>query len=133
MTAGNDDPGGLPREVIDLLVRHVETMEQTEVLLALKRSEGAARADQIARELRISPAAATSALQLFVERGLATYDAATSTFTYAPSSTALGKAVDALAVAYNTRPVTLIKALYARPSTAIQSFADAFRIRKPGE
>jgi hypothetical protein len=33
-------------------------------------------------------------------------------------------------VAYNERPVTLVRLVYQPPSPA-QSFADAFRIRKP--
>lgn len=126
------DPSGLPPEVSDLILRHVESMEQTEILLAMCRADGPRRADEIARELRISPAAVTTALDLFVDRGLVSRDRSTGTYRYAPSTPALKDAVDALLVAYNTRPVTLIKALYARPS-AIQSFADAFRLRKPGE
>jgi hypothetical protein len=30
---------------------------------------------------------------------------------------------------YNQRPVTLVRALYSRPSRPLQSFADAFRLR----
>ncbi len=134
MTSSADEAAGLPQEVTGLLLRHVESMEQTEILLALARSTGPVRADAIARELRISPAPTITALDLFVGRGLAAKDDANSdTYRYAPSTPALALSVEALAVAYNTRPVTLIKALYARPSTALQSFADAFRLRKSGE
>lgn len=42
-------------------------------------------------------------------------------------------AVAQLAVMYNTKPVTLIRAIYERPATPAQSFADAFRIRRPEE
>ena len=37
-------------------------------------------------------------------------------------------AVEEFAATYNARPVTLIRAIYARPSP-LQSFADAFRLR----
>ena len=49
-------------------------------------------------------------------------------------------AVDALAEMYNTKPVTLIRAIYSRPATPppapapapspMQAFADAFRLRR---
>jgi hypothetical protein len=126
------DASGLPQEVSDLLVRHVESMEQTEVLLALARAGTPRRADDIASEVRIDAAAAVAALELFVQRGLVAHDKAAGTYQYAPSTPALARSVTALMLAYDTRPVTLIKALYARPS-AVQSFADAFRLRKPGE
>ena len=133
MTSTPTDPGGLPREVSNLLQRHVESMEQAEVLLTLAKTTGPVRAEDVARELRIETAPVVAALDHLVSCNLAQRDpSAVHAYQYAPGSTELADAVKALAVAYNTRPVTLIKAIYARPS-AIQSFADAFRIRKPGE
>jgi hypothetical protein len=38
--------------------------------------------------------------------------------------------VTQLAKVYNERPVTLIRMIYALKDTKIQSFADAFKIRK---
>lgn len=103
------------------------------MLLALAKTTGPVRADDIARELRIEPAPVLAALDHFVSCHLAKKDSsALNTYHFAPGSTELADAVKALAVAYNTRPVTLVKAIYARPS-AIQSFADAFRLRKQGE
>ena len=125
------DPSGLPGEVTDLLLRHVESMEQTEVLLALSRKSGPVRAGEIARELRISENNVVAAMDHFVQCNLAVRDGS-SAYRFAPSTPALAQAVTALDTAYNTRPVTLVKAIYARPSTAVQSFADAFRLRKPG-
>ena len=55
-----------------------------------------------------------------------------SRYRYEPATPALRRAVELLAIAYNERPVTLVRAIYDRPS-AIQSFADAFRIRKEDE
>jgi hypothetical protein len=37
---------------------------------------------------------------------------------------------DSLAVAYEQRPVTLIRVIYALRDSAIQSFADAFKLRR---
>ena len=127
------DSGGLPREVTDLLLRHVESMEQAEVLLTLSRKTGAVRASEIAAELKIPESNAVTALEHFVQCNLAARGkTAPSTYTFTPGNTALAQAVQALDTAYHTRPVTLVKAIYARPSSAVQSFADAFRLRKPG-
>jgi hypothetical protein len=35
-----------------------------------------------------------------------------------------------LAEMYHTRPVTLVRAIYERPARAVQSFANAFRLRE---
>jgi len=127
------DASGLPREVIDLLQRHVESMEQAEVLLALSRESGAVRASELAIQLRISESSTVAALEHFVQYNLAVCESAgTASYRFAPSKPQLAEAVRALDTAYNTKPVTLVKAIYARPSTAVQSFADAFRLRKPG-
>ena len=50
---------------------------------------------------------------------------------YRPATAELGATVASLVQAYNERPVTLIRTLYAiADSRKIQAFADAFRIRK---
>ncbi len=51
------------------------------------------------------------------------------TFLYAPPAH-LDTVVDELAHMYRTMPVTLIRAVYARPARAAKSFADAFRLRR---
>ena len=51
---------------------------------------------------------------------------------YAPASDMI-PTIDELAEMYRTKPVTLVRALYDRPARAVQSFADAFRLRKPGD
>lgn len=108
-------------------------MEQAEVLLALSRKSGAVRASEIAAELRISETSVVTAMDHFVQCNLATRDKTSlSSYTFAPGNPELAEAVRSLDTAYNTRPVTLVKAIYARPSAAVQSFADAFRLRKPG-
>lgn len=49
---------------------------------------------------------------------------------YSPASADLDLHVQTLARAYNERPVTLIRVIYALRDLRIQSFADAFKIRK---
>jgi hypothetical protein len=49
---------------------------------------------------------------------------------YRPASEALARHVLTLAQAYEERPVTLIRMIYALRDTKIQTFADAFKLRK---
>ncbi|MEO5815589.1 MAG: hypothetical protein ABIT20_09950 [Gemmatimonadaceae bacterium] len=50
-------------------------------------------------------------------------------YSYAPDA-GTRALVDELAELYNSKPVTLVRAIYDRPASAARSFADAFRIRK---
>ena len=49
---------------------------------------------------------------------------------YRPASDALAEHVRMLAQAYNERPVTLFRVIYALRDLKIQSFADAFKLRR---
>jgi hypothetical protein len=49
---------------------------------------------------------------------------------YRPASAALGAHVEMLAQAWEERPVTLIRLVYALRDGKIRSFADAFKLRK---
>jgi hypothetical protein len=49
---------------------------------------------------------------------------------YRPASEALGAHVETLAQAWEERPVTLIRLIYALRDGKIRSFADAFKLRK---
>ena len=51
-------------------------------------------------------------------------------YQYRPASGALKGHVEMLAKAYEERPVTLIRIIYALRDSKIRSFADAFRVRK---
>lgn len=53
-----------------------------------------------------------------------------STLRYRPTSTELDGFVRTLAAAYEQRPVTLIRLIYALRDRKIRSFADAFKLRK---
>jgi hypothetical protein len=49
---------------------------------------------------------------------------------YRPASELLAARVQTLAQAYRERPVTLIRVIYALRDKKIQSFADAFKLRR---
>jgi hypothetical protein len=49
---------------------------------------------------------------------------------YRPASEELRMYGDMLALAYKERPVTLIRMIYALRDSRIQTFADAFKLRR---
>jgi hypothetical protein len=128
---------GLSAELLDLIAHAIDSLEVVEVLLVLRRApERAWSVTNVAHELRLATEKAAAALAahhaaqlLTVERG----ERGERAYRYAPATASLRDVVDQLAIAYDTRPVTLVKALYDRPPRAVQSFADAFRLRKPDE
>ena len=75
----------------------------------------------------ISAGDAEKYVELFVARGLIVR--VEGGYRYRPESE-LAPQVERLAVAYNQRPVTLIRVIYAFRDSSIKSFADAFRLRK---
>lgn len=125
----------IPRGIRDLLNRHLATMEHVEVLLRLASDESRGwTVDEIGTLIHIAPSSVTRRADELVASGLATRTPAggTATFQYAPGSPELREAVVSLEEMYRTKPVTLIKAIYERPApSAVKSFADAFRVRKP--
>jgi hypothetical protein len=124
---------GLSPDVLDLIARHLDSMEQVQALLVLRREPDRVwRVEEIAEEVRASAEKTATALTTLSTHNLATVAAGEpKAYRYSPATAALRTAVDNLEIAYNTRPVTLVRALYDRPTRSIQSFADAFRLRKP--
>ena len=109
-------------------------MDHVEVLLLLHRSAPAAltQADA-ARETRRPVELLTVVMDDLVNGGLVSRAATPGrddAYAYAPQSESLRRDVEQLVAVYNERPVTLIRAVYDRPSEPITSFADAFRLRK---
>lgn len=123
---------GLPDELCDLIDRHIESMARAEVLLAVHGDGNRAwRAEEVASQLRIAVDVATTHLDALARSQLVDVVGKPPAYRYAPARPALHAAVEELRLAYDTRPVTLVRALYERPPQAVRSFADAFRIRDP--
>jgi hypothetical protein len=122
----------LPPEVRDLVARRLNGMEEVEVLLLLAKEPTALSVDEIRKRLRLPESALpmASVTRLVAnELVMEEQGAGPRRYRYQPATQELRRAVEALAIAYNERPVTLVRLVYHRPSPA-QSFADAFRFRK---
>ena len=79
--------------------------------------------------VNITDADAARYLQGFEERGLVEVGAE-GKFRFRPTTEPLAAHVRTLAQAYEERPVTLIRVIYALRDQKIRSFAEAFRLRK---
>jgi hypothetical protein len=115
----------LPGEVQRLILQALPSMDHVEVLFRVWQRDDAS-AEWLAQETRLDPARLAKVLRDLEQSNVIVSRDASYRVTEAPRDRA---AVEQFAVAYNTRPVTLIRAIYARPSP-VQSFADAFRLRR---
>ena len=108
----------------------VPRIDAAELLLMFRaRPDAVLSRDEVVRRLGpgVSPADTARYLEAFEEHGLLQREDAR--YRYRPESE-LAPLVDKLAIAYNQRPVTLVRVIYALRDTGIQSFADAFKLRK---
>lgn len=127
-------PVELPEEVRLLIRSSIPTVDALEILIFLVRAPDRYwTAEAIGSELRydlVDGPAITRCLGLFAANGLLAQGENDSVI-YRPASPELDATVMKLVQAYDERPVTLIRTLYAiADSQKIQAFADAFRIRK---
>lgn len=125
----------LPNEVRRLIAGPVESMEHLELLLLLARTEPRSwSATEAAAELRLDPAFTEKRLRDLAGAGLASEtresEDAPRCFAFQLSGAFTRHDVSQLLDIYNTRPVTLVRAVYDRRTVVAQSFADAFRVRK---
>jgi hypothetical protein len=123
----NEDP--LSPAARDLLAAHVGSVTTLDVLLLMHRDGRRLwTASEVAAELRIGADWAEEQLILLVRGSLVSRSAAG--YAYAPQQPDAARAVDELARAYRTHPVSVVAAIYSKPDRRLQSFADAFRLRK---
>lgn len=122
----------LPEEVRRLIWSSVPSVDALELLVVLARGpERAWSAEALLNAVRPMKAAELRHyLALFQEYGLL-IPGESDGVTYRPVTAALAAAMAGLCKAYDERPVTLIRTVYAiADARKIQSFADAFKIKK---
>ena len=120
---------GLPPAVQQLIWNQLRTIDHVAVLLAV-RSLGTADAASIGAKAMLPPSTTSEILSDLLSRALVVRDG--MEYAFAPDDS-LADSVAQLDEMYNTRPVTLVRAIYDRPAHVIQQFADAFRMRRNGD
>ena len=107
---------------------NIASVDAAEVLLLLYRNnerdwspgEVLARLGPVLSEAEVK-----KILDDFRSKGLVS-----ETYRYLPSSQELAAHVNTLATAYEERPVTLFRLIYALRQTGLQALAEAFRLRR---
>src|SRR5688572_2004864 len=121
--------GEIPKDVLEFISRHIDSIEQLEVLMLARAAPRRGwTADEVAAELRISVASAARRLEALTASGLLA--AAGAQHRYAPRDPALDAAAAGLEAAYRDRRVAVIGFIFSKPLDAVQEFADAFRLKK---
>ena len=115
-----------------LIDAHIVSMDHVQALLYLREQGRAVHATEIATAIGLDAKVVAAALRDLAHGGMLVEEPGTACYRYQPQPEAEERAVEELSTLYHTRPVTLVRALYDRPSIALRSFADAFRLRKPG-
>ena len=122
---------GIPRETQAFLRTYIRSIGQLELLLAIRDTGGRAVTPAgLAKEQRIDPEVAEAHILEMSGAGFLEGPDEEGAFRYGPRSRELAGQVDAMADVYKTYRVAVINFVFSMPSESVQSFADAFRIRK---
>ena len=122
-------PDPIPRAVRDLIQQCLASMEHVELLLWLAADQTRQNnASQAAVVIHTTPEIAAKRLADLESAGLLIQEE--GLFRYVPRNASLRDAVGELDTMYQQRPVTLVRAIYERPASPVNSFANAFRLRK---
>jgi hypothetical protein len=124
-----------PEDIRRLLLESITSVDQLEVLLLLRaHPEREWDPEQVSRELYTRPAAAAMRLaDLHALRLVDLADRGKNLYRYRPGTPEQAGVVDRLAEVYKERRVAVITLIYSKPLSQVQSFADAFRLRKEKE
>ncbi len=117
-------------DILNFLRTSIRSVWTLELLLLLWRSRPRAwSAAELVRELRASDSIATDGLAALQAVGLIVPEGQ-DRFRYTAASSALDGIVQRLAQLYQERPMAVTRAIFASPDQRLQTFADAFRLKK---
>lgn len=120
----------IPEDVQLMIQRHLATMDHVELLMILRGGrEDSFTLQQLAEKMRKPAPMVEQCLESLTRGGLAA-QLTDGTYRYAAREETLDRTAEAVVKLYNERPVTLVRLLYERPPSAVNTFADAFKIRK---
>jgi DNA-binding MarR family transcriptional regulator len=121
-----------PARIAQFIDQHIESLAQLEALLLLrKQPERAWDIAEIAKSLYITAEMASSLLADMERRGWAqTAPGAPLRYCYRSQGGEADQLIDELASIYHERRVAVISQIYSKPLNKVQTFADAFRLRR---
>jgi hypothetical protein len=121
-----------PAEITQFIGQNIESVAQLEALVLLWQDRDRAwQADEIAKSLYIPPDMAGELLTNFARRGILQIAPPSEVhYVYQPADVEMDNLIGRLAALYRERRVAVISLIYSRPLNKVQTFADAFRLRK---
>jgi len=125
-------PTNLPAPIVDFISLHIQSVEQLEVLVLLHRDPQSLWTAKRAYDVVLSALPSVQRwLDDLTRRGLIQKSAdGVERYQASPDETVRSQ-VAQLAECYRNTPVRVIEAIYRRESSAVQSFADAFKLKNP--
>lgn len=125
-------PDDFPAELQQFVERHIESLAELEAVLLLREDPTRTWTPaEVARVLYTMTEMSANQLTNLARRGLLEQRASPEVgYRYCPASAELDRLMGDLAVIYRQRRVAVITLIYSKPLNKVQSFADAFRLRK---
>jgi hypothetical protein len=119
-------------EILQFIDQHIESLAQLEILLLLRKDvERQWDAEEIAKALYITPEMAGLLLADVGRRGFAkVVSPSQARYSYQSPDANADRLMGELASIYQDRRVAVISLIYSKPINKVQTFADAFRLRK---
>jgi DNA-binding MarR family transcriptional regulator len=121
-----------PAEIEQFIGQHIESLAQLELLLMLRReSDRSWSCFDLSRQLYVTPDVCTGIIADLERRGFVLRDGADSNLIrYRSGGAEVDQLIDQLAALYQQRRVAVITLIYSKPVKKVQTFADAFRLRR---
>jgi hypothetical protein len=120
-----------PAELKSFIAQHVESLAQLEALFILRQDpQQAWQSSDLAQRLYITPEMCEGILVDLARRGFAVRGPEPGAYHYHPQDPAADRLLGDLATLYQQRRVAVITEIYSKPVNRVQTFADAFRLRR---
>jgi hypothetical protein len=120
----------IPERIAAFLRASVKTTWALDFLLLVKSSPGRVWSlGELVSKLRSSAPIVEDALKTFMRLGLITEESS-GCYRYAPIDNELDAIVTELVHLYASRPLAVIREIFSAPNDKIQTFVDAFRLKK---
>lgn len=120
----------ITQEAQQFIAQYIQSVGQLEIFLTL--GDGGDRSwsvDEVFRKIQSNEKSISDCLENFLREGVAILEKE-GRYRLSDKSPNLVAIASELQKAYRERQVTIIEMIYKKPPRQIQSFADAFRLRK---
>lgn len=121
---------GVPKETQAFIRAHIRSIRQLEALLWVREQEGPVTAAALAKQERIDQDMADDLLRSFERSGFVDGPDDDDAYSYRSGDRDVAMQIDKLAEVYGTYRVSVINLVFSMPSESVQSFADAFKIKR---